>query len=125
MAESEKVRNFALANGKQARFLSNRIFKDGAVVQLVRILACHARGRGFESRPHRRGERKEQHGKLRFPVALFLFTFCEAERLGSFELWRFGSFVWLGSFGNNGNDGNPHKNTAAGDQRVEELGLGI
>ena len=26
----------------------------GAVVQLVRISACHAGGRGFESRPHRR-----------------------------------------------------------------------
>ena len=26
---------------------------SGAVVQLVRIRACHARGRGFESRPHR------------------------------------------------------------------------
>ena len=25
----------------------------GAVVQLVRITACHAVGRGFESRPHR------------------------------------------------------------------------
>ena len=30
--------------------------KNGAVVQLVRIHACHAWGRGFESRPHR--ERK-------------------------------------------------------------------
>ena len=29
----------------------------GAVVQLVRILACHARGRGFESRPHRKERR--------------------------------------------------------------------
>ena len=29
--------------------------QGGAVVQLVRILACHARGRGFESRPHRKG----------------------------------------------------------------------
>ncbi len=28
-------------------------FKNGAVVQLVRITACHAVGRGFESRPHR------------------------------------------------------------------------
>lgn len=27
--------------------------KNGVVVQLVRIRACHARGRGFESRPHR------------------------------------------------------------------------
>ena len=27
---------------------------NGAVVQLVRISACHAEGRGFESRPHRR-----------------------------------------------------------------------
>ena len=26
----------------------------GAVVQLVRISACHAEGRGFESRPHRK-----------------------------------------------------------------------
>ena len=26
----------------------------GAVVQLVRIHACHAWGRGFESRPHRK-----------------------------------------------------------------------
>ena len=28
--------------------------KIGAVVQLVRIHACHAWGRGFESRPHRK-----------------------------------------------------------------------
>lgn len=26
---------------------------NGVVVQLVRIRACHARGRGFESRPFR------------------------------------------------------------------------
>ena len=32
------------------------ILKNGAVVQLVRIHACHAWGRGFESRPHRKKE---------------------------------------------------------------------
>ena len=30
--------------------------QNGAVVQLVRISACHAGGRGFESRPHRQRE---------------------------------------------------------------------
>jgi hypothetical protein len=33
-------------------FIVNMYF--GAVVQLVRISACHAEGRGFESRPHRK-----------------------------------------------------------------------
>ena len=32
--------------------------KIGAVVQLVRIHACHAWGRGFESRPHRKEDVK-------------------------------------------------------------------
>ena len=36
----------------------------GLVVQLVRISACHAEGRGFESRPHR----KEAQRKLGFFV---------------------------------------------------------
>ena len=31
-------------------------FRRGAVVQLVRIQACHAVGREFESRPHRKKE---------------------------------------------------------------------
>ena len=30
----------------------------GAVVQLVRISACHAEGRGFESRPFRQDNKK-------------------------------------------------------------------
>jgi hypothetical protein len=29
------------------------LYGNGRVVQLVRIRACHARGRGFESRPDR------------------------------------------------------------------------
>jgi hypothetical protein len=39
-------RIFAIPNGEIQR-------ANGVVVQLVRIRACHARGRGFESRPFR------------------------------------------------------------------------
>jgi hypothetical protein len=31
-----------------------RLKHEGSVVQLVRIRACHARGRGFEPRPDRK-----------------------------------------------------------------------
>ena len=36
-----------------------RAAQNGAVVQLVRMLACHAGGRGFESRPLRHIERRD------------------------------------------------------------------
>ena len=45
---------------KKKQYLCTRFRKGrghttiGAVVQLVRIHACHAWGRGFESRPHRK-----------------------------------------------------------------------
>ena len=42
---------------KKKQYLCSRFREDsmlsGAVVQLVRIPACHAVGREFESRPHR------------------------------------------------------------------------
>ena len=38
------------------RFRKGSKHRIGAVVQLVRIHACHAWGRGFESRPHRKKE---------------------------------------------------------------------
>ena len=49
--------------GSQERMLS----LPGAVVQLVRIPACHAGGRGFESRPLRQTfKRPEKSGLLSF-----------------------------------------------------------
>ena len=53
-ADSKKAPTFA------PLFNNSRSFKIGAVVQLVRIQACHAWGRGFESRPHRLMKMKKQ-----------------------------------------------------------------
>ena len=50
----------AIANMKKRRYFcnafreKNKVLKNGAVVQSVRISACHAGGREFESRPHRK-----------------------------------------------------------------------
>lgn len=46
---------------------------QGAVVQLVRMPACHAGGREFESRPHRREAQSKDW-------ASFLLLMVEAER---------------------------------------------
>ena len=48
-------------------FRSNKILnRIGAVVQLDRILACHARGRGFESRPHRQNKKERDPAEVLF-----------------------------------------------------------
>ena len=47
-----------------------KLWHYGSVVQLVRIRACHARGRGFESRP----DRKNEKSYISFDVGLF---FCK------------------------------------------------
>ena len=55
VVKSKNVTIFATQKKKEA-FL---ILLTGAVVQLVRIHACHAWGRGFESRPHRLRKKTE------------------------------------------------------------------
>ena len=51
----EREHGVALYEGF-TRSRASRSSREGAVVQLVRIPACHAVGREFESRPHRKKE---------------------------------------------------------------------
>ena len=52
IADSKKTPTFATAIERD----SNDKMNYGALVQLVRIHACHAWGHGFESRTHRERE---------------------------------------------------------------------
>ena len=48
----------------------------GAVVQLVRMPACHAGGRGFESLPHRKQLFRATGGAAFFVYGLFFRSGC-------------------------------------------------
>ena len=52
----------------------------GAVVQLVRISACHAEGRGFESRPLRHMKDK---GAFKAPFSYVIFELKRLLKHGS------------------------------------------
>ena len=76
-ANSKKHPIFALAFGKEAASL-----KFGVVVQLVRIPACHAGGRGFESRPYRqkaspRRSQSKEGWSVRISVSTQDFHSCK------------------------------------------------
>ena len=57
-------------NSAESRAINREDLQNGAVVQLVRIHACHAWGRGFESRPHRR-----TRVPIQYESGLFLFSY--------------------------------------------------
>ena len=51
-------------------YLCTRNEQNGALVQLVRIRACHARGQGFESPTHR----QKRHGRIPSNSSCLLYT---------------------------------------------------
>ena len=53
LADIEILRTFATAIERDSKIKNKN---NGALVQLVRIHACHAWGHGFESRTHRERE---------------------------------------------------------------------
>ena len=53
---------YYLCNRNREKIAKLRIKNNGALVQLVRIHACHAWGHGFESRTHR--EKSANHFDL-------------------------------------------------------------
>ena len=59
-----QVRKICLSLHSRLRKTSNTA-EHGAVVQLVRMRACHARGRGFEPHPHRLKALHESEGLFR------------------------------------------------------------
>ena len=64
----------------QSREIATIKWNDGALVQLVRIHACHAWGHGFESRTHRFSRKQKLEKALILNrIRAFLFVWGEAE----------------------------------------------
>lgn len=66
-----QVRKIYLSLHSRLRKTSNTA-EHGAVVQLVRMRACHARGRGFEPHPHRLKALHESEGLFSYMAHSFV-----------------------------------------------------
>ena len=89
IVESKTSTIFATANRNNSGY-SSLYSKIGSVVQLVRIHACHAWGRGFESRPNR----KNTVFHLKYSVFLSLNQCLATNRLQSTREWQFFCISW-------------------------------
>ena len=67
----KKSRTFATAIERESNKKLN-----GALVQLVRIHACHAWGHGFESRPHRKASETSESQRMTKPTKSMICGLC-------------------------------------------------
>ena len=97
-----QVRKIYLSLHSRLRKTSNTA-EHGAVVQLVRMRACHARGRGFEPHPHRLKAFHESEG-------LFRIGHLAKSRIGQAIEYAFALLPRLSRYVNDGRisiDNNP------------------
>ena len=67
----KKSRTFATAIERESNKKLN-----GALVQLVRIHACHAWGHGFESRTHRKASETSESQRMTKPTKSMICGLC-------------------------------------------------
>ena len=78
----KKSRTFATAIERESNDKNKKL--NGALVQLVRIHACHAWGHGFESRTHRTQKRLSKFRQtLSFYIQLSHYNLLQKTRLVS------------------------------------------